>query len=110
VFEIRDTGGTTDLLVRNSALAKALTATLGSKLVALIRGHGNVVVGPDVKRGTMRAVYTEVNARLQTIALGLGGPFNYISPEEGTLRDKNLGEEGRAWEQVEGQGDAEIDS
>jgi ribulose-5-phosphate 4-epimerase/fuculose-1-phosphate aldolase len=98
VFEIRDTGGATDLLVRNSALAKALAATLDSKPVALIRGHGNVVVGPNVKRATIRAVYTEVNARLQTIALGLGGPINYVSPEEGALRDKNPGEEGRAWD------------
>jgi HCOMODA/2-hydroxy-3-carboxy-muconic semialdehyde decarboxylase len=98
VFEIRDAGGVTDLLVRNGALAKALAATLGTKPVALMRGHGNVVVGPNVKRATIRAVYTEVNARLQTIALGLGGPINYVSPEEGALRDKNPGEEGRAWD------------
>jgi ribulose-5-phosphate 4-epimerase/fuculose-1-phosphate aldolase len=98
VFEIRDAGGTTDMLVRNGVLAKALAATLGSKPVALMRGHGNVVVGPNVKRATIRAVYTEVNARLQTIALGLGGPVNYVSPEEGALRDKNPGEEGRAWD------------
>ncbi len=98
VFEIRDAGGTTDMLVRNAALAKALAATLGDKPVALMRGHGNVVVGPNVKRATIRAVYTEVNARLQTIALGLGGPVNYVSPEEGALREKNPGEEGRAWD------------
>jgi ribulose-5-phosphate 4-epimerase/fuculose-1-phosphate aldolase len=49
VCEILDTGGTTDLLVRNSALAKALAAILGGKLVALIRRHGNVVTGPNVK-------------------------------------------------------------
>jgi HCOMODA/2-hydroxy-3-carboxy-muconic semialdehyde decarboxylase len=66
--------------------------------VALIRGHGDVVVGPTLKRATIRAVYTEVNARLQATALGLGGPINYISPEEGALRDKNPGEEGRAWD------------
>jgi len=98
VFEIRNAGGATDMLVRNGALAKALAATLGDKPVALMRGHGNVVVGPNVKRATIRAVYTEVNARLQTIALGLGGPVNYISPEEGALRDQNPGEEGRAWD------------
>jgi ribulose-5-phosphate 4-epimerase/fuculose-1-phosphate aldolase len=98
VFEIRDVGGMTDMLVGNGELAKALAAKLADKPVALIRGHGNVVVGPTVKRATIRAVYTEVNARLQTIALGLGGPINYISPEEGALRDKNLGEEGRAWD------------
>jgi HCOMODA/2-hydroxy-3-carboxy-muconic semialdehyde decarboxylase len=98
VFEIRDAGGTTDMLVRNGSLAKALAATLGDRPVALMRGHGDVVVGPNVKRATIRAVYTEVNARLQTIALGLGGPVNYVSPEEGALRDKNPGEEGRAWD------------
>jgi HCOMODA/2-hydroxy-3-carboxy-muconic semialdehyde decarboxylase len=98
VFEIRDAGGVTDMLVRNGALAKALATTLGDRPVALMRGHGEVVVGPSVKRATIRAVYTEVNARLQTIALGLGGAVNYISPEEGALREKNPGEEGRAWD------------
>jgi HCOMODA/2-hydroxy-3-carboxy-muconic semialdehyde decarboxylase len=98
VFEIRDAGGMTNMLVRNGALAKALATTLGDKPVALMRGHGNVVVGPNVKRATIRAVYTEVNARLQTIALGLGGPINYVSAEEGALRDKNPGDEGRAWD------------
>ena len=98
IYEIRDAGGMTNMLVGNGDLAKALAATLGDKPVALIRGHGDVVVGPTVKRATIRAVYTEVNARLQTIALGLGGPINYVSPEEGALRDKNPGEEGRAWD------------
>ena len=98
VYEIRDAGGMTSMLVGNGDLAKALAKTLGDKPVALMRGHGNVVVGPNVKRATIRAVYTEVNARLQTIALGLGGPINYISPEEGALRDKSPGEEGRAWD------------
>src|SRR5215472_472776 len=98
VFEVRDAGGMTNMLVGNGDLAKALAKTLADKPVALIRGHGNVVVGPNVKRATIRAVYTEINARLQTIALGLGGPINYISAEEGALRDKNPGEEGRAWD------------
>ena len=98
VFEIRDAGGMTNMLVGNGDLARALAAKLADKPVALIRGHGNVVVGPTVKRATIRAVYTEVNARLQTTALGLGGPINYISPEEGALRDKSPGEEGRAWD------------
>jgi HCOMODA/2-hydroxy-3-carboxy-muconic semialdehyde decarboxylase len=98
VFEIRDAGGMTNMLVGSGDLARALATRLGDKPVALIRGHGDVVVGPNVKRATIRAVYTEVNARLQTIALGLGGTINYIAPEEGALRDKNPGEEGRAWD------------
>jgi ribulose-5-phosphate 4-epimerase/fuculose-1-phosphate aldolase len=98
VYEIRDAGGATDMLVRNGMLAKALAVTLGNRPVALMRGHGNVVAGPNVKRATILAVYTEVNARLQTTALGLGGPVNYISAEEGALRDQNPVDEGRAWD------------
>jgi HCOMODA/2-hydroxy-3-carboxy-muconic semialdehyde decarboxylase len=82
VFEIRDHGGMTDMLVRDNALGKALADTLGDKPVALLRGHGNVVVGPDVRIATHRAVYTEVNARLLATAIGLGGPITYLDPEE----------------------------
>lgn len=86
------------LLVRNGALGKSLALTLGTKPVALLRGHGNIVVGPDVQTAVARAIYTEVNAGLQTIAIGLGGPVNYISAEEGAARDKNPGDPGRGWE------------
>jgi hypothetical protein len=44
------------------------------------------------------AVYTEVNARLQTIAIGIGGPINYICAEEGAARDTAPGDFARAWE------------
>ena len=86
------------LLVRNGALGKSLALTLGTKPVALLRGHGNVVVGPDVQTAVARAIWTEVNAALQTTAIGLGGPVNYITAEEGAARDKNPGDPGRGWE------------
>ncbi len=98
VWEIRKAGGTTDMLVRNPELGKSLAETIGDKPVALMRGHGDVVVGPTVQRAVIRAVYTEVNARLQTIALSLGGPITYISAEEGALRDQAGGDESRAWD------------
>ena len=98
VWEIRKAGGTTDMLVRNPALGKSLAETLGDKPVALMRGHGDVVVGPTVQRAVIRAVYTEVDARLQTVALSLGGPITYISAEEGALRDQAGGDESRAWD------------
>jgi HCOMODA/2-hydroxy-3-carboxy-muconic semialdehyde decarboxylase len=63
-----------------------------------MRGHGDVVVGPTVQRDVVRAIYTEVNARLQTIAINLGGPVNYISPDEGAQREKTPGDDGRAWD------------
>jgi ribulose-5-phosphate 4-epimerase/fuculose-1-phosphate aldolase len=88
VFEIRNVAGMTDMLVRNSALGKALAATLRAGPVVLLRGHGNAVVGPDVRRVVSRAIYTEVNSRLQLQALALGGPIAYISAEEGTMMEE----------------------
>jgi ribulose-5-phosphate 4-epimerase/fuculose-1-phosphate aldolase len=99
VWEIRDAGGQgTDMLVRSAALGNSLAATLGDKPVALMRGHGNVVVGADIQTAVRYAYYTEVNARLQAMAIALGGPITYISPEEGAARDKNPGDFARAWE------------
>lgn len=86
------------MLVRNQALGKSLAMKLGDKRVVLMRGHGNVVVGPDVQTAVRYAIYTEVNARLQVIAIGLGGPINYISAEEGAARDKGPADFQRAWE------------
>ena len=86
------------MLVQNAALGKSLASRLGDKPVALMRGHGNVVVGPDVQIAVRRAIYTEVNARLQTTAIAIGGPINYISAEEGTARDAAATDFARAWE------------
>ena len=106
VFEIRDVGdpaGAT-MLVRNAALGKGLAKTLGDKPVALLRGHGNVVVGPDIPKAVRNAIYTELNARLQMNAIALGGPINYISAEEGAATDKTPGDSARAWELWKKQG------
>jgi HCOMODA/2-hydroxy-3-carboxy-muconic semialdehyde decarboxylase len=43
-------------------------------------------------------VFTDENARMQAVALGLGGPINYISPEEGAKRDDESRDQSRAWE------------
>jgi ribulose-5-phosphate 4-epimerase/fuculose-1-phosphate aldolase len=100
VWDSRDAGDPAGagMLVRNGVLGQSLASTLGDKRVALMRGHGNVVVGPDVKTAVRYAIYTEVNARLQAIAIGIGGPINYISAEEGAARDKAEGDAARAWD------------
>jgi HCOMODA/2-hydroxy-3-carboxy-muconic semialdehyde decarboxylase len=100
VWDSRDAGDPAGaaMLVRNRALGKSLALTLGDKRVALMRGHGNVVVGPNVKTAVRYAVNTEVNGRLQAIAIGIGGPINYISAEEGAARDKAEGDYERVWE------------
>ena len=86
------------LLVRNGVIGKSLAAALGDKTVALLRGHGNVVVGPDLPVTIRTAIYTEVNAKMLLSALELGGPVTYISPEEGAAVDKNPGDVMRGWD------------
>jgi HCOMODA/2-hydroxy-3-carboxy-muconic semialdehyde decarboxylase len=93
-FEIRDCDGMTDLLIRNAKHGAGLAGVLGPNNVALMRGHGNVCVGPNIMTAVYRAVYTEVNARLQAQAIALGGPINFLEPEECELitgrRDTNF--------------------
>jgi ribulose-5-phosphate 4-epimerase/fuculose-1-phosphate aldolase len=87
VWDIRKDFGETDMLVSNSAIGKSLAAALGDKPVALMRGHGDVTVGPTVKMAVLRAYYTDVNAKLQMQALALGGEINYLTPGEGVKAD-----------------------
>jgi HCOMODA/2-hydroxy-3-carboxy-muconic semialdehyde decarboxylase len=98
VWEIRDAGGATNMLVRDGKLGQSLAAALGDKPVALMRGHGNVVVGPNVRVATARAIFTDENARMQAVALSLGGPVNYLSSAEGALRDREPSDPARAWD------------
>jgi HCOMODA/2-hydroxy-3-carboxy-muconic semialdehyde decarboxylase len=86
------------LLVRNSVIGRSLAEKLGSKRVALLRGHGNVVVGNNIQMTVRQAIYTEVNAKMLLAALALGGPVNYISAEEGAAVDKNPGDVQRGWD------------
>ena len=91
VWEIREAAsGPSNMLVSSIALGKHLATKLGDKPVVLMRGHGNVVVGPNLKFAVYRAVYTEVNARLQLQAQGLGGPLNFLTLDEGKLADETI--------------------
>jgi ribulose-5-phosphate 4-epimerase/fuculose-1-phosphate aldolase len=99
IFDIRDTAGHTDMLVRDNYLAVALTKTLGARSVALMRGHGNVVVAPDVRLVVYRAIYSEMNARLQLQAKILGGTTTFLSTEEAQLAEKaNIAAIDRPWQ------------
>ena len=87
VWDIRKDFGETDMLVSDPARGKSLVQTLSDKPVVLMRGHGDVTVGPSVKMAVFRAYYTDVNARLQSQALALGGEVNYLTPGEGAKAD-----------------------
>jgi len=97
VFEIRDAGGMTDMLVSDGKLGRALAVTLGNKPVALMRGHGAVIVGDSIPTAVGRSVFLDINARAQAQALALGGKITYLDPEEARkyLAPNNYD---RAWE------------
>ena len=96
VFEIRDPGITKGLLVTTIKQGAALAKVLGDKPVALLRGHGNIVVAPDVHRVVHRALYTEVNARQLSTALSFRKPIKYIELDE-VLDPQRLGDSWEVW-------------
>jgi ribulose-5-phosphate 4-epimerase/fuculose-1-phosphate aldolase len=101
VFDIRARFGATDMLVSNGAKGVALAESLGRRDVAMMRAHGSVTCGPTLQTAVFRAVYTEVNARIQhwTAALAGGGPMAVLDAEEGRLADAVNQTAGmRAWE------------
>jgi ribulose-5-phosphate 4-epimerase/fuculose-1-phosphate aldolase len=99
IFEIRDHAGDgSDLLIRNGALGAALAGRLGAQSVVLMRGHGVTVAAPDLRQAVFRAVYVDVNARLQLQAIGLGA-VNYLTEAEGrAAAAANATQIGRAWD------------
>jgi ribulose-5-phosphate 4-epimerase/fuculose-1-phosphate aldolase len=84
IFEIREAGGlATDMLIRSPELGAALARRIGKSAVVLMRGHGDVVVGCSIEQVVFRAVYTEINAKLEAEALRLGrGKVNFLNTEE----------------------------
>lgn len=73
VFEIREAGGdSTDLLISNGHLGRALAEHFDGHDIVLMRGHGSTVVGGSIKQAVYRAVYAELNARYQLQAMQLG--------------------------------------
>jgi ribulose-5-phosphate 4-epimerase/fuculose-1-phosphate aldolase len=98
VFEIRNAGGVTDMLIRNAELGRALAKSLGDNTAVLLRGHGAVVVAPGLHVVAGRSYYLSVNARAQQQAILLGGgKVTYLDPGEAR---KALPQDGyeRSWE------------
>ena len=96
-FEIRDAGGNTDMLIRNPRLGRALADSLGACSCVLMRGHGSTVVGSSLEQAVFRAIYAEVNAKLQLQAQSLG-EIMFLNEEEARLSsDMNDGQIPRSW-------------
>jgi ribulose-5-phosphate 4-epimerase/fuculose-1-phosphate aldolase len=99
VFDIREVREDNDLLIRDRPLGEALARSLGPCNCVLMRGHGMTVVGDSIPEAVFRAIYTEMNARLQLNAQRLEGPLTFLSDAEGANATKsNRGTIERPWE------------
>ena len=81
VWDIRDRFGDTNMLVTTMEQGEDLARTLGRHSVALMRGHGCVVVGEGLRDTVMKAIYLEINAALLLAARPLGD-IRFLSPGE----------------------------
>jgi len=99
LWDSRTTFGDTNLLVTNMEMARDLAAALGSRAVALMRGHGCVVAGRALRDVVFNAVYLELNADLQWKASSLG-TINFLTEGEleAVLRTRASFTYERAWE------------
>jgi ribulose-5-phosphate 4-epimerase/fuculose-1-phosphate aldolase len=101
-WDIADTfGDKTNLLVTTMEQGYDLAKCLGSRVAALMRGHGCVVVGRSIRDAVISAIYLQINARLQADAIRLGGPIKFLSQGEiEAFTGRRVGdfEGGRAWE------------
>lgn len=98
IFDIAQSFGNTDMLVGNGEKGVALAKSLGGSAVALMRAHGSVAVGPNLQVAVFRAVYTEVNSRVQQAAMAHGRPIAALNEAEGKLADvTNMTAGMRAW-------------
>src|SRR6266545_2724763 len=81
------------------AMARDLSASLGPRPVALMRGHGAVVAGGSLREVVFNAVYLELNADLQMKAHTLG-PITFLSDGEveACIRTRASYTYERAWE------------
>ncbi len=98
VFEIREVAGDdSDLLIKDRHLGQALAKRLGNAGIILMRGHGSTAVGASLRQAVYRAVYAELNARLQSEALALGAPTYLTAAEAKAAAAANDTQIDRAW-------------
>jgi ribulose-5-phosphate 4-epimerase/fuculose-1-phosphate aldolase len=66
--------------------------------VALMRGHGSVAAAQSIQHVVFRAIYTEVNARVESEALRLGEPTYLNDAEAAAATKTNNALVDRPWE------------
>ncbi len=72
IWDSGDKFGDTNMLVSNIEMGRDLARGVGGGRSALLRGHGSVVTGRNIREVVYIAVYLELNARLQMQAMAMG--------------------------------------
>ena len=98
IFDTHEGFGDTDMLIRDNKLGDGLAKVLGNSGIALIRGHGFVAVADSTPIVVYRAIYTQMNARVQAEAMKLG-TIKYLTPGEAAKAQAIVeATVGRPWE------------
>ena len=100
IWDMRDKFGETNHLVVTMEQGRDLAAALGEGMIALMKRHGCVVTGATVEETVMKAIYLQVNARLQLQTMMIGEPdfLTDMEIEECTTMQQAPISLDRAWE------------
>lgn len=102
IWDIRKDFGDTDLLVTSEEKGRSLANCLARNRAALMRGHGSVVIGSNLREAVFTAIYLQLNAELLFRAGVLGkGNVRFLTPGEVHLASQTLLQplsQERAWE------------
>ena len=74
--------------INSPEMSDRLNATMGDQPAALMKSHGAVTVGADIKEAFVLINYLEENARRQYMALQIGTPYAFSDSEIEAARKK----------------------
>ncbi|AMB85088.1 aldolase [Pseudomonas agarici] len=72
--------------VNKPAVGDAVARALGNAEAVLLKAHGSVLVAKDVLEATVMAIYMELNAERQVLAMPLGGGYIFSAQEADACR------------------------
>ena len=98
IFDTQKEFGDTDMLISNNKLGDALAKTMGNAGIVLIRGHGFVAAAVSTPVAVYRAIYTQLNARVQAEGIKLGTIKFLTAGEAEKAQAITEGTVGRPWD------------
>ena len=81
LWDSQDDFGDTSMLVASPEMGASMARGLGDNPTGLLRRHGAICVGPNIRQATFIAICMRDNAELLLKALAIGTP-DYLSPGE----------------------------